>query len=224
MITAFFNILVCLLLCASMFGVFQFLLRRRGVDYQNYFLLTTGYFLTAGILTAILFWKYMTPNTVGNPVLPIALLVLYTALQTCWYLYFPLYVPRPQAYLALHPNRYYLDIHWKRLVSKSADIGAQQVFVILLVILLKSLGLGLPQTILAFGVLFGILHIPLLMVEYRRWPSLLFGAAVVVFSIIFPIMILTVPYGFVYNYLLHSFFYAATASTFWLIDKKNFSI
>lgn len=123
-------------------------------------------------------------------------------------------MPEPVAYLATYPNRYYVATDLRRLLSKSVEIAAQQVFILILVFSLRDLGLSLPQIIASFGVLFALLHIPLIATEWGSWPAWVFAGAVVVFSLAFPPILLLVPSGFVYTYIIHWLFYMGIAAAF----------
>lgn len=213
--TTLIHIGTTMALCYAAWGIFFVFLHSRGVDYVRHYWWTTGYFLSFAIGMSLLFWGYISniiQNVAPTPLITFGVFMLS---QLVLYVYVPKYIHEPAAYLQQHKNRDYLKINWRRLISKSADIVAQQVFIILLVLFLQEAGLTLPQTIAAFGVLFMLLHIPLLVNEWLRWPMWLFGGIVLAFSAIFPVLILTLNYGFVYNIILHWLFYTATAIIFW---------
>lgn len=191
-------------------------MHRHGVDYTRHAAWTSIYFLSVAALMSAIFWPYIRSALQDFSAIPIVMLGIFIVLQLAAYLCFPRYVPEPTEYLRQHPDRDYLKIDWRRLVSKSMDILAQQVFIVLLVLFLTDAGLSLTETILAFTILFALLHVPLIASEYPAWPAWLFGGIVVVFSILFPVLILNVPYGFIYTYMLHWTFYMITAATFWL--------
>lgn len=166
-------------------------------------------------IICIVFWRQIA--VVAYPVAwtPLIMLALFVLCQLAWCYYLRKNFKEPREYLQNYPNRYYLEVGWRRLISKSADIAAQQAFIIVLVVTLQGMGLAIYQVIAAFLVLFGLLHVPLVVIEWGRWPSWLFAGAVLAFSLAFPLLVLFVPYGFVYAYMLHWLFYMATASIFW---------
>lgn len=210
------NIVLVMTLCYGAWGFFHMFLYRRGIDYTHRFVWTTTYFAVAGVLMTVLFWQTLAPF-VMRPVLGVlVILAVFIVAQTVFTVLFPRYVREPVEYLRRHPNRYYLTIGWRRLIAKSADIAAQQVFIVLFLAFLRDAGLAGWQLLGAFFILFALLHVPLIVSERGRWPSWLFAGAVVVFSVTFPPLILTVDYGFVYTYMLHWLFYSATSVIFWL--------
>ena len=82
---------------------------------------------------------------------------------------------------------------------------------------LNNLGLSILQTTIWFGVLFALIHIAPITREWGKWPAWAFSGAVIIFSAIFPVVILTVHYGFVYTFIIHWLFYTGTAICFWLL-------
>ncbi len=221
MTTPFLNIAVTFALCYAAWGIFFVFLHPRGVNYTSRFLFTTGYFIGATALLALLFWSYLAEVLKAPQLLPLAGLALFMLAQLWWCKNAPHYIQESKTYLEQYPNRDYLSLNWRRLISKSADIANQQVFIILFVLFLNNLGLELYQLIIAFGILFALLHIPLFILEWGKWPMWLFGGAVVVFSLVFPPLILYVPYGFIYNIIIHWLFYTATATSFWFWYAKH---
>ncbi len=210
-----------MLLCYAAWGVFFFFLHSKGVNYTRHFLWTTTYFAMVGSVTALIFWRYTVQALQNFTLTPLFVLAAFMLVQAILYTALPRYLPEPKGYFEQYPTRYYLRLEPKRLVSKSADILTQQVFIVLLVSFLRDAGFSLVGTIVAFTILFGILHIPLISSEWGAWPAWLFAGAVVSFGGIFPILIITVRYGFVYNILIHWSFYTVTAIFFWIRYSKD---
>lgn len=209
------NIIECLALCYALWGGFFIGLYRRGIDYSNRFLWTGSYFLAAAALLALIFFPYIAQVIVPFAAPPIIVLCVFMAAQALVYVYLPRVRAEPHGYFERYPDRYYLQLDWRRLISKSADLIFQQAFIVLFVMFLHDAGLSLYQVILGFGLLFALLHVPLIVREGGAWPSWYFAGAVVAFSIVFPPLILTVPYGFVYAYIIHWMFYTLAALVFW---------
>jgi hypothetical protein len=216
-------ILLDLGLCFATFGFFYLGMHRRGIGYVENFQLTTLYFLVVAFFTSYLFIDVLA--RIPHLVTPTSLAVLsfFMLAQFVVTLSLTWRIGEPREYFLQFPDRYYLRIHWKRLISKSADIFAQQVFIVVLVMLLQDLGLSLFGITGSFFLLFALLHIPLISSEWGRWPAWLFGSIVVVFSILFPFMILRVPGGAVYNMIAHWLFYMITAIIF-SVHKQRRSV
>lgn len=210
------NVLVTMTLCYAAWGFFFGYLRPRGVDYVQRPLWTTIYFTMVGSGIAALFWGHLIPLFDSGAALPLSTLGIFLLAQTIWYLYANSLIPESKEYLKRNPNRDYLSLNWRRLAPKSADILTQQIFIVLLILFLKDTGLSTLQILPVFGVLFAILHIPLMVLEWGHWPAWVFGGAVISFSAVFPLLILHVEYGFIYNLIIHWLFYTGVASAFWI--------
>lgn len=216
------NIVSTMALCFLAWGLFYNLLHRKGVTYTRHFLWTTTYFLVVAMVMCAVFWRHLVPAIQGIALVPLMALVVFIAVQLVFFVYVPRRLREPCEYFEAHPDRYYLKIDWRRLVSKSADIAAQQVFIFLLIVFLREAGFSLYQIVASFTFLFALLHVPLIASEKGRWPSWLFAGAVLVFGVTFPPLILYTPYGFIYSYIIHWSFYMLTALIFWIrYDKRR---
>ena len=210
------NLGVTLALCYGAWGFFHGFLHKRGVTFESGYVWTSSYFLGVAAVLAAIFWSSLGPVVSNYELTPLLVLTVVLCAVLLIQLQLPKYVQEPRNYFEVHPNRYYLKLGWRRFVSKTVEIAAQQVFIVVLVVLLRDLGLRLPELIIIFGMLFFFLHIPLLTIERGRWPMWAFLGAVIGFSIIFPYFILYVPYGFAYNIAIHWLFYSFMAVTFWM--------
>jgi len=219
------NIALCMTICFATWGIFYNVLYRRwGIDYTRQFWWTTAYFIGSAAVTSIIFWEHISRVLQNFTALPLMVLGIFMLFQLVLYVYIPKWLHEPKDYFEKYPDRYYLKIDWRRLISKSADIGAQQILIVLLVLFLQDAGLPLYQLVLWFFVLFVLLHVPLIASEWGRWPSGLFAGAVVAFSASFPLLILYVPYGFVYTFILHWLFYTLTGLVFWSIRSIDVKV
>jgi len=207
-------------LCFIAWGFFYLGLHRRGISYTEHFEITTLYFVCVGILIAALFWREVSHVVPAFSIIPFVFVAAFLFALILISIVVPKYVRTPVAYFTTYPDRYYLKLDWRRVISKSADIAAQQVFIVVLVVGLKDAGLTLPVLILYFFLLFALLHVPLIASERGRWPSLVFAGAVVAFSLLFPPLILFVPYGFIYTFLIHWIFYMTLALTFYFTHSS----
>ena len=215
------NIIACMAWWTTAWGFFFFFMFRRGIDYTRRFWWTALYFLAVAVITCAIFWNYIIVAVSGFTLMPLVILAAVIAGTSILYACLPQYFIEPTAYFQLYPDREYLRISLRRLVPKSMDILAQQIFVVLIVSFLKDAGLSLFPILSAFMVLFGLVHVPLLVSEWGRWPAWLFGGIAVVFSLVFPPLILYVHYGFVYTYLMHWLFYTVSAVGFWMLNAER---
>lgn len=190
------------------------------MDYTANYIAAAVYFFFVAVGIAFVFWDQIMQVIQEFTPTPVFVLAAFMTAQAFWYAYFPGFFRTPVEYFQQYPERDYLKLNVRRLFSKSADIFAQQVFIILLVVFLRDAGLSLPLIIIGFTILFALLHIPLIVSEWGVWPAWAFGGAVIVFGLIFPIVILWMPYGFIYNIILHWLFYTVMSSFFWLVYAK----
>jgi hypothetical protein len=220
MLLLVWQVIACMALWSVAWGFFFFLVQRKKMDYTKYFLRTTFYFLSVAVVTSWLFADSLIRITKNISATPWILFGIVLVATVFIYRYTLNYFQEPKEYFDRYPRREFLKISGERLLSKSTDILAQQVFIVLLITFFHDAGFSLAQTIIAFGILFSLLHIPLMVSERGAWPAWTFGGAVIVFSLIFPVIILNVHYGFVYTYLIHWAFYTIMAAVFWIRNAK----
>lgn len=210
------NILIWTTLWITFWGIFFWFIYKKDIDYIKHFLWTATYFLSITFVTSLIFREHITRALSGFTATPLIILGVLVLAHIILYIYLPKYLQEPKDYFEKYPKRQYLKIDRRRLVSKSMDILAQQVFVVLLVMFLQDAGLTLNQIIIAFAVIFGFVHAPLILFERGTWPSWYFTIFSILSAIIFPTLILKVQYGFVYSYIVHWVFYTFTAVGFWV--------
>ena len=196
-------------------------MHKKNADYIQHFLLTAIYFLCVAIFTSLIFRDHIVRAIQNFTATPFIVLGFVILAHIILYIYIPKYLREPKEYFEKYPKRQYLKIDKRRLVSKSLDILSQQIFVVLLVMFLQDASLSLHQIIIAFAIIFGLVHAPLIVVERGTWPSWYFTVFSILSAIIFPTLILKVQYGFVYSYIVHWVFYTFTAVGFWLIFPKR---
>src|SRR3989344_1129878 len=213
------NLLVWALLWGLSWGFFLLYLFKR-IDYIKYFIWTSIYFLSIAVATLLIFRDYMVRILQNFTPLPFIVLTGVITIGTFLYFYIPKHFGEPIDYFQKHPKRQYFVINPKRLFSKSAELLFQQVFIVLLVLFLQDAGLTIGQTIIAFAVIFGLAHIPLILIERGAWPSWYFTVFSILSAIVFPVLILKVQYGFIYSYIVHWTFYTFTAVGFWIWYNK----
>lgn len=215
------NILIWATTWIISWSIFFWFIYKKDLDYIKHFLWTATYFLFVAIITSLIFKDHVARIFQNFTAVPLVVLGLVILVHIILYIYLPRYLKEPKEYFEKYPKRQYLKIDRRRLLSKSMDILSQQIFVVLLVMFLHDGGLTLNQIIIAFAIIFSLVHAPLILVERGAWPSWYFTAFSILSAIIFPILILKVQYGFVYSYIVHWIFYTFTAVGFWLWYGKQ---
>jgi len=201
-------------------GIF-FLYIFKKVDYIKNFLFTSAYFLATALITISVFAGHIGRAIEGFVWPPIIALVVFLGVQICVFYFVPKYVREPRGYLENHPTRQFLHPNFRRLFSKSFDILAQQVFVLLLVMFLQDASLALGQIILFFAIIFGAVHVPLIMIDRGAWQSWFFSIFSVISAFVFPVLIAKIHYGFVYSYIVHWSFYLITTTVFLVWQERQ---
>ena len=131
-------------------GIFKLFLSKY-INYIKHYILTALYFLTITIIVTFIFKDDLVETITKFSITPFIILGLVIVLHIFLYLYIPKHIKEPKEYFEKYPERQYLTLNFKRLFSKSIDILAQQIFIVLLSIFLQSAGLNLIQTILIFS-------------------------------------------------------------------------
>jgi hypothetical protein len=192
-----------------------FWLIKRGITYVERYLVTSFVFLSFSALLIVLFRRRFETLTGTPTALPFLLLFLVVMITLGLYAVCPRYFSRPDALIARHPEEFYLRLDYRYLVSKSFEVLFQQLVIVVLTLLLAATGLSMMGIVLAFLVLFGLMHLPMLRIV-GRGPGVYYTIAASTFAVVFPILILRVHYGFVYSYAAHWFAYMLAGALVWL--------
>ena len=136
------------------------------------------------------------------------------------YALIPRFLRRPDVLIARHPEEFYLRMDYRYLVPKSFEVLFQQIVIVVLTLLLAETGLSVTEVVFAFLGIFGMLHLPMLLV-LGRGPGLSYGLASVTLAAAFPVLILRVQSGFLYSYVAHWFFYTVIALFAWVAWNRG---
>lgn len=100
--------------------------------------------------------------------------------------------------------------------TKPIDVFVQQVLINLLVLRLKNLGMVLNQITQLFVIGFGSIHI-FQTLRTDLLVGLTYTAVAIIFSFVFPRMILRVSNGYIYNFMIHLAVYNIAAILAWTL-------
>lgn len=103
-------------------------------------------------------------------------------------------------------SEYWILLDQKYILPKTFEILSQQMFVTILILVLKSNGFSLLQTIIAFGIVFPLCHLPMFFYRTRRLGAFYFIAAVLS-ALLFPLVILNSEIGPIITFAIHWGFY-----------------
>lgn len=201
------TVLIWLAIWLILGGFLSYVIMPLGIDYFNGRYLTALYFLlSAG--AGLFYYKVDRLLDHHAPFRTQLLLMVFmtTLILACGYLvnlYFPL---NAEQTARIHASKLVFPLFtFGTWIAKLADVGFQQVYIFALLKELRAGGLGKKQCIRLFGAVFGVLHLPLLLLlgfkgVYFIVPSLFAG-------VIFSYLILYSRRGLFYSFAVHLMFY-----------------
>ena len=221
--------LLAAVFCVPYFG-FHAVLDRRNLSYRDHVGSIVSYFLVWSLIDLWLFRSDLARIPTNSDVVLPAIIFFATLLVTV-IIYasgkttLPDVTSRLQSYGSAHNE--FVQLDYRYLVAKSADVLYQQVGLILAVLLLDTL---LTSTLLLAFVtagLFGVSHVLVYVSRYRN--KRVHKARVLSFSIasflggwLMPVLILLVPFGFVYSFCVHELYYPFVGAGFrYAIGKQE---
>lgn len=218
MVSDYYTILEALIIWFSVFSIYYYFSKRqlRLADNPE---LTTVYFVLAAIFVYSSFKEYL-PHTFFKFV-PFYLLSVFVVFFLMNYLYFILkhHFHEPLLLIKRHPLDHWLEANKRTLFTRSAHLMFQQSIITVIIFALHHLGFDLLQITGIFVLMFGVIHLPLVFVK-GFFITMMFTLCATVGSALFPVILLSVPYGFIINYLLHMAFYAVITFFFWKYQSK----
>ncbi|MBI5046076.1 MAG: hypothetical protein HZC14_03725 [Candidatus Niyogibacteria bacterium] len=212
------GIFIWLFLWFLFWGVFVYYLRPRGVDYTARYIVTSVYFLAAAAIIAHLFWDYFRGLISGFTIMPFYALGVALIFDAALYFFVNRHKDVSD-FIASHHQTPFLLMDYRYIIAKLSNIAFQQSLIILLALLLSSNGFRMSGITVAFAILFVSGHIPMLRLDGRGIGSFFIVAAACA-ALFFPFLILRVPYGFVYAYIIHQAFYMLSGLFSWFYFKK----
>ena len=198
----------------------SFALIRRGSTYIEHPTVPSALFLGFSLPVVAVWWRRLEPLAGPFRAAPCIALALAIALTLAAYVFVPRLLRRPDPLIARHPEEFYLRMDFRYLVPKSFEVLFQQLVIAVLATLLAETGLPLPGVVLAFLGIFGVLHLPMLLV-IGTGPGLYYSVASVTLAAAFPVLILRLQSGFLYSYAAHWFFYTIVAVVAWVAWNRG---
>jgi hypothetical protein len=196
------------------------LLFRKGINYVNNFIFVTAYFAVFSVIFAAVFADKLRWMAVGFPPKLLILMISVLVLNFIAYYLGRKFLKKPRELIRKNPYEYSILMDYRYILPKAMEIFFQQIFITLLTLAIFDAGFGLGEAALAFALIFGTLHIPLV-----KSIGKLFGDYYSIFAavsgVVFPILIIKVEYGFVYTFAIHLFFYIISAAGFWAYFGKR---
>jgi hypothetical protein len=198
--------------------VFYGPMSRHRINYVDHFGLTAAYFLFLAILAALIFREPLLPiaGTVTHP--PIIVLAAMISAQLSLYYLSRRFLQKPLALIDRHPQEFFLTFDYRYLFSKAFEVLYQQAMIVALILTIDQVARSLTHVVIIYAVVFSLGHIPMLKLFGGQAKSFawFYVVAAIASSIVFPPLVLKVDGGFIYAYVIHSFFYTLLAEGFWV--------
>jgi len=189
-------------------------LEKIGIDYFKRYYFVSAYFLAVSIGLMFIFYNDLFPLVnFSLAIIPFILIPVTFIINVLAYAVIRR-LPRPIKFLDKYSKVAFIKHDYRFLASKSFEILYQQILIALLAIWLYDLGLPLYQIVILFAIIFGLGHVYLL-IDQGKFFGLFFTIASILSSVVFPVLILKVEYGFVYSYVIHWLFYIISGIYFW---------
>lgn len=196
------------LLWFTAWAVWLFLIKK-GINHVVTFRISSLYFFNFFLVT-IFYYNYYLKSFIFNlpfKTFPFYFLSLFFVILICLYYYSKRVFSRE--ILMSHKEKYmfFATMDYRYLISKSFDILFQQVALLCLILSLKEIIDSPLQIVLLVGGIFGLIHVPLLKTKHNKIAPYFIIASFFA-GVVFSFLILSLPYGFIYTYIIHWSFYA----------------
>lgn len=200
--------------------IFSSVLNKRfNITHTRWYVITCFYFLIATLLVIYSHHNYFSPlQQVG--VVPGLILIGLFILNPLIYWYARKKLEHPTDLIERNNSQNFIKLDYRYLASKTCEIMFQQTCIIILVLLLEKAGLSLIQIMVSFSLLFSLAHFPLLLTGQHSWALyyIIFSA---LSGFIFPPLILKLPSGFIYSFIVHWLFYTLAGVGFWIYFNRQ---
>lgn len=196
-----------------------YLIPKNKRDYIKNYLIVSIYFCLISFILIYFFKGIMEQIYSKLSLVPITILIIFFIINFLAFFISNKVLRKPIEFIEKYSKVHYIKMDYRYLLSKSFEIFFQQILIISLIFILYQQGLNLYWITLIFIFLFGFAHIPMLKIGQGIFGKIIFVASIVS-SFLFPFLILTFDYGFIYTYILHWLFYTNTGILFWIIKSK----
>ncbi len=189
--------------------------RRFHISHTKRYVITSGYFLVTSLLVLYNYRLYFKPLLQPVGVTPWAILVGLFVLNPLVYWYARKKLKRPTSFIDRNHDQNFIKLDYRYLVSKTFEIIFQQTCIIVLVSLFAQAGYSMFIIMLLFCLFFSVSHVPLFLTSRRRWACYYIVSSALA-GFIFPPLILRVPSGYIYSFIVHWIFYISAGVGFWV--------
>lgn len=193
---------------------------RRGIDHLKRVQITSLYFLFFSLVSFFIFKPdiiRLVPNISIAAVIALGLYYLVTIAIHYWITNKLQY---PKEFIRQNPYLYFAPLDWRHIVSNSFIILFQQVLIVAIISIMQKIDLSVVNIIFILIVLSFIVHIPLTKKLGKFW-GWYFAIFSMIAAVLYPILILYVPDGVVYAFIIQSVYYSLSGIGVWLIHQHK---
>lgn len=206
-----FNFLLWILFWIAFKAVY-YLLAQKELNYLTHYQAASLYFFSASCLVIFVFYSQIMPFIKNFSLTPFLLLILFFLVNVLSYKTAKIIFTK-QLNNFKHPNIYFARMSYRYMLAKSFEILFQQLLIIALVSFLLELRVSFNLMVLLFALLFSLIHLPLVKIK-NVFFGIYFTLAALISAVFFPFLILYIPTGYVYSYILHWLFYLVSGVGF----------
>lgn len=219
MLSIFYLLVIWILFWFIGWGGWYLIPKNRRNYIKNYVIVSI-YFCGVSLILIYAFRNNLENLTKNLSIFPLIILIVFFIINFLAFFLSNKYIRKPIELVEKYSTVHFLSMDYRYLLSKSFEIFFQQILVISLIVILHNQGLGIIWITIIFTFLFGFAHTPMLRIRKDIFGIIIFIASICS-SFLFPFLILTFNYGFVYTYILHWMFYTNTGILFWLIKSRE---
>lgn len=195
---------------------------KKGINHIKMYRIASVYFL---LLSFLSFRLYHDRLNIFFSHLPIEIVPFYFLIFFFATIFSVYYLSRKifdKELLSSHINKkvFAAVMDYRFIIAKSCDIFFQQLLILSLIISLQQVILNTFFVIIISGVVFGLVHIPLLLIKYNSL-AIYFVLAAFFAGALFSFLTLSLPYGFMYSYMVHWSFYILVGITYNIRIKRK---
>jgi len=214
------EIILWFLLWPITFGVSYYLIFKRGITYTKGYSWMTLYWVFASLIAILIFKNTLYPLIESFTPIPFIVLIATYIVSHLSYYYVNKKVSRPRELLKNHPHEFVISLKHRYLISKLPSILFQQTLIATFSLTLINNSFSISQIIIILVIIFVLFHIHLIK-KNGIFFGLFYVLSALFGSILFPLLILKINYGFVYSFSLHLAFYTIMGTGFWIYEHKK---
>lgn len=199
---------------------FAVMMDRLRITYTRLYAITCIYFLLITGIVIYLHRPYFTILVSRSRITPVLFSIAVVASLLLLIYWAKVNLKRPTEFIERNPHQSFILLDYRYFLAKGCEILFQQSIVVLLALLLAQAGFSLITIMFLFAIIFSVAHVPLIFYDKTFW-GWYYTAFSFIAGFIFPPLILSVNFGFLYALLIHWSFYALGGILFWFYNQAN---